>query len=448
MENCQIHKNFSDIYDGIIPKRVPIGAILPLEFCIQYADLDLAETQWTLDGVYEAADELCNMLPLEMAPLGTPRYPAYLTILKAKTYKMGESGFMQHPEIEGMLSEEYPLFNQNPRDFIIQTVFPRLFENWDTDPINRTLLFSQALLAYKDYQTQHLTIVQKLRKNHDFHTPPAGSIGGVTVPFDYLADFLRGFTGITIDVKRRPEMILEACEAVLPFLLEKGLPANPSKYGQTFIPLHKGTYLREKEFKKLYWPSFKKLVQLMADAGQPAYIFCEDDWTRYLDYLQDLPEGTRFCFEYGDPVQIKKKLGHKHILSGLYPIRYLKTATKQECIDKAKKLMDILAPGGNYIFNFDKNPFVIGDVDLDNYKAVLEFVLEYGRYDNSGQKSRETLNREFSQDTLQKGLKYESKYGEFDYSNVDFVGKELGSTVEPILKKYHQEVFNFLIRLV
>jgi len=51
-----------------------------------------------LDGVYEAADELCNMLPLEMAPLGTPRYPAYLTILKAKTYKMGESGFMQHPE--------------------------------------------------------------------------------------------------------------------------------------------------------------------------------------------------------------------------------------------------------------------------------------------------------------------------------------------------------------
>jgi len=48
MENCQIHKNFSDIYDGIIPKRVPIGAILPLEFCIQYADLDLAETQWTL----------------------------------------------------------------------------------------------------------------------------------------------------------------------------------------------------------------------------------------------------------------------------------------------------------------------------------------------------------------------------------------------------------------
>ena len=31
-----------------------------------------------------------------------------------------------------------------------------------------------------------------------------------------------------------------------------------------------------------------------------------------------------------------------------YPITLLGTGTKEQCIDKAKELLDILAPGGNY----------------------------------------------------------------------------------------------------
>ena len=34
----------------------------------------------------------------------------------------------------------------------------------------------------------------------------------------------------------------------------------------------------------------------------------------------------------------------------------LKTGTVEQCVDKAKEILDILAPGGRYFFNFDKAP--------------------------------------------------------------------------------------------
>jgi hypothetical protein len=85
-------------------------------------------------------------------------------------------------------------------------------------------------------------------------------------------------------------------------------------------------------------------------------------------------------FEYGDPKLIKEKLGKKHILNGFYPITLLKTGTKQQCIDKAKELIDILAPGGKYFFGFDKAIITADSVNLENLKAVLEYVSENAYY--------------------------------------------------------------------
>ena len=51
-----------------------------------------------------------------------------------------------------------------------------------------------------------------------------------------------------------------------------------------------------------------------------------------------------------------------------------------EVIDKAKELIDILAPGGQYIFALDKNLLKARDINPENLKAVLNFVKEYGKY--------------------------------------------------------------------
>lgn len=103
---------------------------------------------------------------------------------------------------------------------------------------------------------------------------------------------------------------------------------------------------------------------------------------RYLDYLWELPENTIMRFEYGDPRLVAEKLGGRHILSGFYPITLLQTGTKEQCIDKAKELLDILAPTGKFWFQADKS-IISADKDgkiAENLRAVLEYVTENGSY--------------------------------------------------------------------
>ncbi|MPN53400.1 hypothetical protein SDC9_201064 [bioreactor metagenome] len=51
-----------------------------------------------------------------------------------------------------------------------------------------------------------------------------------------------------------------------------------------------------------------------------------------------------------------------------------------QALGKAKELIDILAPGGQYIFALDKNLLKARDINPENLKAVLNFVKEYGKY--------------------------------------------------------------------
>lgn len=438
---------FKDVYNGIVPKRVPIRANLSVEFSIQLAGLPLAQTQWTLDGIEEALDRAFQISNSDAYPLGYPRYPAHFQVMGARTFIMGSNGYIQHPEAKGMEEHDYDEFIKNPYDCIMEKILPRLYSELDTEPITRSLIIAKGMTAYFDYINKYALINEKLTEKHGFYNVPKGSGAGVVAPFDYLADFLRSFTGISMDVRRCPEKVAEACEALLPLQIKRGLPPVPSRYGETFIALHMATYLRTKDFEKLFWPSFYKLVHKLAEEGQPCYLFCEDDWTRYLDYLIELPAKTRLCFEKGNPRLFKDKLGKKHIISGLYPLTYLKSATKEQCINKAKELLDIMAPGGNYVFSFDMSPLSLNDVNIENYVAVLEYVAENSKYSNAGEVS--ILEEKLSKQVVINEIpEFESKYYKKDYGeNNSQIDPKLKPIVAPILQSYEETLFNFLSRL-
>ncbi|MBB6217327.1 hypothetical protein HNQ80_003446 [Anaerosolibacter carboniphilus] len=441
---------FEDLFDGKIPKRVPIRANLPLEFSIQYAGLPLAETQWTLDGVEEALDKACQMSKSDYYPSGFSRYPAHLQILGAKGFVMGSNGFIQHPEIIGMEVGEYDEFIKNPYDCIMEKILPRLYPELNTDPTTRSIVFAKAFKAFFDYIEAYGKIDAKLIEKYGFHVIPRESFSVVTAPFDFVADFLRSFKGIAMDVKRCPEKIQEACEAMLPIQIKRGIPPVPSKYGHTFIPLHMGSYLRNSDFEKLYWPTFSKMVHALADAGQPCLIFCEHDWMRYLDYLYELPENTRLYFEFGDPKLAKEKLGKKHIISGFYPLTYLQSATKQQCIDKAKELIDILAPGGKYFFEFDKSPVSLDSVNVENYMAVLQYVAENAKYDNPGEAAAsedKSANKPKTIEIPEFKSNYYKAWEEYKVGH-----PEIGPKIEPImaskLQSYEEMIFRMIFMLI
>ncbi|SNS06739.1 Uroporphyrinogen decarboxylase (URO-D) [Anaerovirgula multivorans] len=372
---------FKDVFDGKIPKRVPVSPSLTIEFAIQYAGKDLAEVQWDYQLLEEVYEKVCQDFVSDTNPAAMNlRNPIFYKLLGARNFVMSSGGFMQHPEIHGLEAEEYDDFIASPYDCIMEKILPRIYTELNESPGKRSIAFGKAFKAYYDELFAALGVIGKLTDKYGYS--PLGGIELLTeAPFDFVADQLRGFKGITGDLRRCPDKVEAACEAALPLMLKQGTPNHPpSKYGAAFIPLHMAPYIRPKDFEKFYWPTFKKLVDGLADKGQPSMLFVEHDWMRYIDYLYELPENTRMWFEYGDPKLVKEKLGKKHIITGFYPIGLLKTGTKQQCIDKAKELIDILAPGGKYYFGFDKGVITADSVNVDNLKAVLEYVAENANY--------------------------------------------------------------------
>ena len=278
---------------------------------------------------------------------------------------------------------------------------------------------------------------------YGLYSPPPGSGAHQYVPFDFLADHCRGFSKIPIDIRRQPGKVLEALEALVPMCMWAGQNKVQSPLGSNLIPTHMGAYLKTADFEKFYWPTFLQVVHMTAERGQAMHIFLENDWTRYIDHLEELPMGTRLYMEYGDAQKFKDRLGKKMILAGFYPLVLLKTGTKQECIDKAKELIDILAPGGNYYFCFDKSALRLGDVNPENYIAVLEYVLENSKYENAGEQVTSTKR----EDTIKKYTcpEFKSKYiisfDEFkkEYPPVD-------ERIEPFMREGYEK-FTDMLRL-
>ena len=236
----------------------------------------------------------------------------------------------------------------------------------------------------------------KLSKKFGYPTKARGG-GGSYAPMDILSDQLRSFTGMCTDIRRHRDKILEAVEAVSPLNYFVARPPDPDTYTRDaygFYPLHMATFMRTKDFEDLWWPSFHRQWTDLASDGFRCGAFLEDDWTNLLDYVQDLPTGSVFTFEYADPRKFKEKLGKKFVLSGGFPVKYLTQCTKQEAIDKTKEWIDIMAPGGNYIFGFDKGILTMADCNLDTLEAVVQTVLDEGKYSNAGEATGEVFNKD------------------------------------------------------
>lgn len=369
---------FEDIDAGKIPKRVPTGELFEIGYVMQYAGFNLKEAQFDMAKILEAHEAGARDFECDINPAVLNRPANVYHILGARNFVMGSNGSIQHPEIVGLMAEEYDVFIEDPFKCIHDIVLPRIYKNLDKSPQEKALTWAKAYFAFFSTMGQIGGFTAQLNEKYGL----AGSfLNSVTeAPFDLIADQLRSFSQINLDIRRCPQKVLDACEAVTPMMIKAGLNQTSSTRLKTFIPLHMAPYLREKDFAKFYWPSFKATVEGLVAAGAGVFLFVEQDWMRYLDYLYELPKGTLMMFEYGDPKVIKEKLGKKHIISGLYPISILGNGTKQQCIDKAKELIDILAPGGNYIFGLDKAVLNLSDAKPENIIAVNKFVREYAVY--------------------------------------------------------------------
>lgn len=109
--------------------------------------------------------------------------------------------------------------------------------------------------------------------------------------------------------------------------------------------------------------------------------YLEGSWEHLYEFVNQFPKDMFICLlEKDDICKAKKLIGDNVTIAGGMNTEQLFYNSKEQLIEEAKRVVDICAPGGGFIFTTDKILIAPNDVNVDNFRAVNDFVMTYGKY--------------------------------------------------------------------
>jgi hypothetical protein len=361
------------------PKRLFMQPSFTIEAACGYAGIDLMQAHYDPELAGKAYEKICADFPSDTMPVGNLRFPAVYQILGANHFVTTSTGSIQHPEMEVMTVDEYDEFNKAPYKTILEKFLPRVCEGLNKDPVTNALNLATAYGANKSINAVQFAVFGRLRNKYGY-VPGFITNQQVVAPFDFIADELRGFKGIVMDIRRYPDKVKAAVEAITPLMMRLAIPAVMRPGMITFIPLHMACYISRQAFEELYWPTLEYVIVELDKIGIGSFIVAQQNWTRYADYLERLPKTTILSVEDGDPKIFTETFGKNHVFGGFYDPTITLARSKEECIDEAKRLFDICMKSDYFYFRFCRGIMDIKSVNVPKLQAVLEWVYENGKY--------------------------------------------------------------------
>lgn len=289
--------------------------------------------------------------------------------------KLPEYFAIQAVEGEYMKPEEYKDFIADPTAFWLKQYlpraygalaplamlpdFPRISESVDTID----LLLPFAMPPFREMLNKLLEAADELMKVLGSVGQTMGMVTAegfpsmgmniVKTPFDYLGDTLRGTRGILMDMYRRPDDLLAACEAYVPVLIKAIVGASDRANAPCALyVLHKGAdgFMSRAQFEKFYWPTWKQVMQALYEEGIICYLFIEGSYNQRLDYLAEMPEKSLVChFDKSDMRRVKEILSDKFIIAGNVPASLMATGTVDEVRAYCAELLELFADAPAFI---------------------------------------------------------------------------------------------------
>ena len=380
MSELQKQRNqlYIDLWEGKRPERVPVEVSASHDYALDYFGYSALTDMYDTDLTYELAEKMAQMYQGDTLPMAPTSQAAAYRYIKQAFMVPQSNGFFQHPNITAIELDEMPEFSKDPFKYIVETIQPRVFGILEDDPVYGQLKINIArdVIAKEYLGKPSLTDVYERQNVCTTRILQ-------WAPYDFIADYIRSFSTILTDMRRKPQWVLDACEAVADFeikQMEMQRGPDPGKITIVSMPLHMAPYMRTKDVEKFYFPTYYKVVKAFQDLGFSVSTYAEEDWTPHLEIISELPGRCRLQFEKPTPQDVVDKVSNKHIFATLYPSSIFRTGTVQECVDKAKEYLDVLMPNGNYIFSPNKGMLRKNDVKVENVQAVIECVREYGKY--------------------------------------------------------------------
>lgn len=391
-----------------LPDRVPVF-LTPSFFPMYYAGITPQESMYNYDKCCMAFKKFV----MDFEPDGhlgavVPGTGKALEILDYKLYSWPGHGVppeqsYQANEGEYMKANEYDALIDDPSNFFSNTYLPRVFGALEGLKMLPTLtgileMYGVAVnfipfglppvqAAYKalfEAGAEALKWIGAIGAWNDEILAAGFPIivaGYTKAPFDVIGDTLRGTRGVMLDMYRQPEKLLEALDGLIPIMIKMGVgTAQMAGHPLIFMPLHKGAdgFMSDEQFKKFYWPTFRKVMMGLIAEGVVPMPAAEGRWTTRLEVVQDLPKGkTLWMIDQSDIAKAKKTLGKVACMFGNVPSALLALGTPQEVKDYVKKCIDVAGKDGGYIVS---NGAFFDQAKAENVHAVVDATREYGIY--------------------------------------------------------------------
>lgn len=215
---------------------------------------------------------------------------------------------------------------------------------------------------------------------HDEYGALTYSNGFAMTPFENMFNVLRGMRELALDVRKCPEILKECLDFLwenecLP-MMKAGLKTDPSKcIGGINTGFLAHGILNYDQFGELYWPYFKQLVDMAAEADRVILIFLEATLERLADYFQEIPKGRIIIqIEQDDILSLRKAIPNVALMGGM-STDTLGYGTPEQCVEQAKRMINEMGDG--FVLSQNKMMSYKNDAKRENLQAVCDFVREY-----------------------------------------------------------------------
>lgn len=292
--------------------------------------------------------------------------------------RLAADGTLTHLQTPHMKPEEYDQLIADPKGYIANVLLPRKYPYLFED----RAVAKEKLKVFAEEQVDNFVMQMGFTNRYIAETYGVSTCMDLTTmintPLDHLFDFFRGFRGTLTDLRRHPDKVRAALDAIWEYR-SAAMVAQPydASKGFPFQPCHIPAYLSPKQYKELYWPYEKKLIEWIYSNGSKIFIAMEGRWENIMECFLEVPkDSVVLCVDDDDFLKVHECLGDHQILVGGLKTAGTRLKKFEDIKDDIKRVIDTCAPGGGFLFGADKGFLTPGDVNptlIECYNFAHEY---------------------------------------------------------------------------
>lgn len=378
-------KNILDASSFREPERIPVGLeVLGWPFAYAGTTLRAARDnpkqaiadylkffeEIEFDWTWTVGINVCEKVFSEM---GIPRYKL-----------ADDDTTIQHIQVNDvyMPKEDYPKFIADPAGYRHNHIYQKTFPEFSAPTEQTYQKMLGAAKALRDFNELNDGIRAGYSERNIVNLAMPGSIF-YYAPFNTLFDAMRGIPNSLSDLRRCPEAVLDACDA-----LWEREPLHKMRKAADYADMapinvtiyHSECFLNDKWFDRLFMHYLKDGYGPMFDRGAKFFLKGEGSFMRTTEYWRQFPKGALMVvLDEDDPFEFHERYGDWVTICCGITADLLKFGSKQQCIDYVKRCVDTFAPGGGFMFMPNKPQISAADAKIENLVAAFETINTYGR---------------------------------------------------------------------